>query len=795
MDITPNTLNANNEQINDIKIRNVTLPNGDTRQVVWYQFRLPINEPSAAIGGIKDIRSVRFARLYLEDFVQNTVLRFATLDLVRSDWRRYPLSLDDEPNTTNDPTELSVGIIGLQENEGNYVTPPGVRREQLNNNNNIIRQNEQSLVVEVCDLEPEDSRGVYKNINVDMRQYNKLRMFIHAEEVEEQPSNLTDGDLVGFIRMGNDFTQNFYQIEVPLVISSGSTVSEREVWPEANEINLELSFLEQIKSLGISAGTLANEDPTFYNVENGALVEVDEFAPHIIGQQRIAIKGNPNFGDIRVLMVGVKNPGANGMNVCGEVWFNELRLSDLDNEGGWAAVASFDTNLADFANVSATGRQSTIGFGSVEQRPNERSREDVVQYDVVTNINAGQLLPKKWGIQVPFNYGQGEEIITPEYDEFYRDIKLETQLQTTTNRDSILKVNENYTKRRSINFIGVKKTRTGDAKPNFYDIENFTFNYSHNKVVHRDFEIENSLEHAIRAGVTYNFNFEPKPIEPFKEKDSLFTGKYFKILKDFNFNYLPSSFSAQSDILRQFSKQKFREVDLVGNNIGIDELFRRNYTFNNQYAINYNLTNALSFNFTAANSNIVRNYFVNDIINGRQDPTLDVWDGFFDPGTPNIQSQQLQVNYEIPLYKIPTLEFLRATYSYTGDFQWQKGSDLNNNLPFTDDKGVTNFYNLGNSIQNANTHNLNTTFSMDRLYRYLGLVKKPTGQTQAPARRAGPPGAQSQGNTSAQEEETGSKAGTKIYNSAIGFLTAVKQIQINYRENNGTYLPGYLRVP
>jgi len=802
VDITPTALgDPNNPQINDRKTRDVTLPNGDTREVVWYQFRLPISDATEAIGGITDIRSVRFARLYLTGFNQPTVLRFATLDLVRSDWRRYKLTLDDEPNNDNDDTELNVGVVGLQQNDGNYVLPPGVELEQLNNNNNIIRQNEQSLQVEVCELEPRDSRGVFKNINVDMRQYNKLRMFIHAEEGEV--GNLADGDLVGFIRMGNDFTQNYYQIEVPLQVSSGGASAE-SIWPEVNEINLDLSVLEQIKSLGIADGSLANEDPTFYSLADGQLTQVEEFDPHVIGQQRVAIKGNPNFGDVRVLMVGLKNPDNNGMNACGEAWFNELRLSDLDNEGGWAAIASMDTNFADFADISATGRQSTIGFGSVEQRPNERSREDVKQYDIVTNVNLGQLLPKKWGIQLPFNYGIGEEIITPEYDEFYRDIKLQTQLDNTNNRDSILKVNENYTKRKSINFIGVRKTRTGESKPRFYDVENLTFNYSYNKVEHRDFEIENSLDQNIRAGVNYNYSFEPKSIEPFKKNDSLFRGKYWKILKEFNFNPIPTSFSVNTDIIRQFNKQKFREVDLVGDNIGLEELFRRNYNFNLQYAINYNITKALSLNFTAANTNIVRNYFVDDVLNGRQDPTLDVWDGFFDLGDPNIQNQQLQVNYEIPLYKIPTFNFLRATYSYTGDFQWQKGSDLNNNLQIRDpnDPTVVNTYNLGNSIQNANTHNINSTLNMDNLYKYIGLVKKPTRNTRARSKAV--PATLEKGSDAANDKAAAANApnqkskvgaGTKILNGAIDLITSVKRIQINYSENNGTFLPGYLQTP
>jgi len=796
VDINPTVLNTNNPQINDSKVRTVTLPNGQERTVTWYQFRLPINEPTNSIGGIRDIRSVRFARLYLREFTENTVLRFATLDLVRSDWRRYTLDLDNDSTNNSADAEFNVAIVGVQENDGNYVIPPGVRREELNNNNNIIRQNEQSLVLQACELEPEDSKGVFKNINVDMRQYKKLRMFLHAEAQEGQ--TLQEGELVAFIRMGNDFTDNFYQIEVPLLpteLAESALTDKERIWPEVNEINMPLSILQDIKSKGIFDQSLANEDPTFYDVIDGVLNEtsVDEFAPLPIGQQRVAIKGNPNFGDIRVLMVGLKNSGNTGMNACGEVWFNELRMSDLENEGGWAAVVSMDSNIADFADISATGRRSTVGFGGIEQNPNERSREDVKQYDVVTNVQLGQLLPKEWGIQLPFNYAQSEEIITPQFDEYYRAIELDTQLSNTADKDSILKVNENYTKRKSINFIGVRKQKMGDGKRHFYDVENLTFNYSYNKVEHRDFEIENSLDQNIRAGVNYSYAFEPAKIEPFKKNDSLFTGKYWKILKDFNVNLLPSSISVNTDINRQFSKQKFREVELGGDNIGIEELFRRNYTFDFQYAINYNLTDALSLNFTAANTNIVRNYFIDDRINGRQDPELNVWDGFFDFGDPNIQTQQLQVNYEIPLYKIPVLSFLRATYAYSGAFQWQKGSDLNEGLVLD---GQT--YNLGHSIQNSNTHNLNTTLNMETFYKTIGLVRKGNQRggrrNTAVKRRTAPTPNATRDNNSTNTAKNGN-TGQKAYNTVIDIVTMVKRIQFGYSENNGTYLPGYLPTP
>ena len=785
IDITPNSLSdINNEYIKDRKEKSVTLPNGTSETIKWYQFRVPVNEPTNTVGGISDFRSIRFIRMYLNEFTQNTTFRFGTLELVRSDWRKYQLSLDEELNNDNDITNVNVGVIGIQENEESYVSPPGVEREQFNNNNTIVRQNEQSLVLDVCALETEDSRAVYKNINVDMRQYKRIRMFLHAEEGSDP--GLSDGDIVGFIRIGNDLTQNYYQIEVPLKRSSTNTLDPQSVWPEINEINLPIEILESIKSLGITNGTLANENPIFYDVfgDNLLVEPVDEFSEFEMGQHRVSIKGNPNFGDIRTLMVGVKNPRQDNMDVCGSVWFNELRLSDMDNEGGWAAILTMDANIADFMSLSATGRQSTSGFGSIEQGPNEREIEDKRQYDLVSNINIGQLLPKKWEVSIPFNFGLSEELITPEYDQQYKDIKLQNRLNSAEDANEkrrILDQSEDYTKRKSINFIGVNKQKSDEGKSRFYDIENLTLNYSYNQVEHRDYEIEDLLDQNIRAGAAYNFNFNSIKLEPFKKNDSLFTGKYFKILKDINFNLLPTNISINTDFIRQFNKQKFRQSELTGDNISVNELLRRNYNFDLQYNFNYVISDALNFSYNASNNNIVKNYFVEDNINGEQDSSLDVFDKFFDIGDPNRQSQQFAINYELPLNKIPTFSFLRASYSYTGDFQWQKGSDLFGNLTLN---GET--YDLGNTISNANTHNINSSLDMSKFYKYIGLVKNNNRKSGDKDRSTNAPRSQ-------RNSPTNKKFNFK--NTVIDLLTSVKRIQLNYSENNGSFLPGYLQIP
>lgn len=789
--------NSLKEFLRDYKEQPRVMPNGDNVNVRWYQFRVPVQGAHARpVGGITDLRSIRFSRIYLKEFTQPTIFRFGTLDLVRSDWRRYTQSLEfDNDHPNDDGTDFSVGVIGTLENEESYKRPPGIEPEELFNNNTVVRQNEQSLVVKVCELEPQDSRAVFKNINIDMRQYKRLRMFIHAEDGESGIGNTTDDDLVGFVRMGNDLSENYYQIEIPLLISTST--SREGLWPIENEINLPIEVLGKVKAKKISDLTSSNDNPTFYDVVNGeVLLASDPFSGYQVGQHRVGIKGNPNFGDIRTLMVGVKSRSTS--DVCAELWFNELRLSDMRNEGGWATVLSMDTNLADFMNISATGRQSTSGFGSLEQGPTQRSLEDVKQYDVVTNINIGQLFPEKWGIQLPFNYGQSEELITPKYDQFHKDLTLDSRLDAANNnaeRERIKVQSEDYTKRQSINFIGVRKNRTTEAKPRFYDVENLTLNYAYNKVEHRDFEIENAVNQTLRVGANYAHNFNPIAVEPFKNNDSLFTGKYWKFLKEFNFNLLPTNVTVNTNINRQFNKQKFREVDLSGSNIGVEELFRRNYTFDFEYGVNYNITKSLQFNFLASNNNIVRNYFKdNDLIAGEQDENLDVWDGFLDVGDPNRQTQNLGITYQLPLNKIPTFSFIDASYQYTGSFLWQKGSDLYGDidLSYTDpndpDNQLTGNFNLGNSIQNSNIHNINATFDMRRFYKYIGLVKKPVRSARRNTKKT------SNGRTSKSSKRK-NKELTKWLNAGVDVLTTVKRVQFNYSENNGTFLPGYTQTP
>lgn len=795
INIDPNPQVGTNYIVDTRLVDNIDLPDGTSGKSRWIQYKIPILEATAAnaVGSISDFRSIRFMRMFLTGFNENITLRFGALDLVRGEWRRFNASLDvTDPDNTDDNTGFDVVAVNVQEN-GNrspipYVTPPGVVREQLNNNNTIINQNEQSLSLRVYDpnsgnyvdgLEPNDSRAVFKNVNVDMRQFKKMRMFLHAEALPTPESNpLQDDEMVAFIRFGNDFTQNFYQVEMPLKVSSQTARTSEDVWLADNEINVPLSLLTALKTLAVS------NDPSLPAVDVNGIRFIEEEA---IGSSEnrltLGIKGNPNFGLVRTLMIGVKNKNGTGP-IRGEVWFNELRMSEMDNKGGYAAVANLDTNMADFATVSATGRVSTIGFGSLEQGPNERSREDVKQYDIVTNFNLGKLLPNKWGINLPFNYAIGEEIITPKYDPYYQDIELQQLLDLTSDQAEKNKIEEraiDYTKRQSINFIGVRKDRAPDQKQRIYDVENLTLSYSYNETNHHDFEIESLTDKQVKTSVDYAYSFKPSSLEPFKKSKFFSKGNYYKALQDFNFNYLPTSISFSSNILRQYNKQQFREVQGFGElpGIGLDPLYRRNYFFNYNYGFNYKLTKSLSLVYNANSNNIVKNYLDE---NNVPIDTFSIWDDFWNPGTSNQHNQQLVVNYELPINKLPFLGFVKSNYSYTSDYNWARSSTAFSSI----ETEAGDVYQLGNTIQNANSHKLNTTFNMDILYKLLGVGKKKNVvKTKAEPPKPGE-------KIKAKPKTVSSGDGNKFTKALVSVLTSVKNIQVNYTENNGTILPGFL---
>ncbi len=746
----------------DEKTTTVTLENGNTQQTKWYQFRVPVRS-GTPVNGISDFNSIRFVRMFLTNFRMPVVVRFGELDLVRGDWRRYVRTLDATTNPDRELTQdelnnFEVGVVSIEQNEGSYIQPPGIERERLQGSTTVQLQNEQSVTLKVTRLEPEETRAIYKNISVDLRRFKQLKMFMHLQEIERE-AVVNDNELAAVIRLGTDLNENFYQIELPLKVTKSGT-SALDIWPEANNLD---AFLETFGKIKLERNNV--------NFPVNEIYQSQEQNPDL--PYTISVKGNPTLAQLRTIMLGLKNISLSPRSA--EVWFNELRSAGFDNKGGWAAVVNADANFADVANVSLAGSMSTIGFGNVEDRVNQRSLDETKQYDVATTVNLGKVLtPKKWGIQLPMSYSIGEKFIDPKYDPQYQDVTLEDALEQNPNSE----FSRDYTKRTSISFINVKKNRNPNStkKPKFYDVENVSVSYAHNKEFHRDYNIQKYVNENVVAGATYNYNFQSKSIEPFKNI-SFLQSKYLKLIKDFNFNPIPSTVAVNSRINRNFTEQQSR--NLVAGLSDQPALKQRRFLFDWDYTVGFDLTKSLQFNFNATNSYIYDTFDTNE--------DIQIYDDFFNTGRANHYHQKLNGTYQLPIDKLPFLSWVKADYAYTADFDWQAAAQSTIDVNGTD---VAYVDLVGNVVQNANTHNLNTTLTFDKFYKSLGFEKLLLSKNQRKNSK-GLPGnglPPAPGRTNTKKKLS---VGKQILKGVYDVVTSIKQGKISYSENNGQFLPGY----
>ena len=745
-------------------------PNGGVHER-WYLFRIPIDQYEKKVGNIPDFKSIRFIRMFLTDFSDSVVLRFAKLELVRNQWRKFSFELDTAGNyktiPANSTVEFNVLAVNREENSARkpiiYVLPPGVeRQQQLSNNNTVLLQNEQAISLQVCNLLKYDSRGVFKTMNLDLRQYGRLQMFIHAEAVTG-PNDLSDDDLNAVIRIGNDFINNYYEIKIPLKVTKWGATKDTDIWPEANNLDIALNDLIQLK---IRRNNLPAGDPRrigYYTETNS-------------NGGSYAIFGNPNLGEIRAFFIGVQN--AKRETICTEVWMNELRLSHLNEQGGWAALGRVDLKLADLGSLYFAGNRRGIGFGNLDQRINERSRETLTQFDAAANLDVGKLLPKNAGLSVPFYAGITRITSTPQYDPYDLDIKLQDKLRAASGsqRDSILHDAVDQTTIKTFNFTNVRKNNTSGKKPKPWSVENVDLTYSYTKQEHVSPLIEEDERTTHKAGLGYNYTPTPKYWEPFK-RSIRSKSTWYSLIRDFNINPLPSLLGFRADINRQFGA--FRAKNVGGPKGILQETYDKFFTFDRLYNLRWDLTRSINIDYTAVNRAWV------DEDSGRLDKEEQkrMWNNFWKGGRNVTFNQKATFTYVLPTAKIPFLDWTTIRMGYTATFNWIAASLVARNL--------------GNTMQNGQDKNITGELDFTRLYgksRWLRAVESDAPapqQQQAPQQKKDTTGKKA---TAKKKSKRDPNAPIELngFTKAVGkILTSVKRVSINFSENANTTIYGY----
>ncbi|MBL4652954.1 MAG: cell surface protein SprA [Flavobacteriales bacterium] len=790
-------------------ILTVTTPTSDgDRPITWYQFKIPIAEFEKAVGGISDFRSMRFIRMYMRGFEQPVYLRFAQLQLTRGQWRKYTETVYSGGEELNEETaqDFNIGALNIIENSEkepvNYILPPGISRQQVIGSQTPIRQNEQSMTLEVCNLEDGSGYAAYKNIEMDMRRYKRLKMYVHAEAFQD--AILDDDDLRLFVRLGTDFDQNYYEYEIPLAVTTpgrydGTKESQQEiVWPESNNIDInfeDLWGLKLIRNQAILDGKHANAQIVYDStLSSGA---------------NIYVSGNPNLADVKTIMIGVRNPRKkgnpdddDGFSKCATIWVNELRLTEFDNNGGWAAIGRVSANFADLANVSASGSIRTKGFGTVEQKVNERQKETIKTMDVSSTIQLGKFIPEKIGIRLPMYVGLSVIESTPEFSPLAEDVptaQYENALvsnlpvsEALAAKQELKKMTRDITTRKSLNFTNIRKEKAkgSDRKTKFYDVSNWTGTYAYTEENHHNFELENDLIKNYRGGLNYNFNASPKNIKPFDKIKFLRKSKYLRLVKDFNFYPGPKQIGFRTDVNRLYNERQIRNVN--DNKAIIDPLYNKNFNWSRNYNLKWDLSKALKLDFTAgANALIEENAQNIGKIDRNSDNELISQDYalFKDSVMASVKRggevlnyrHNTNINYTIPFSKFPLTNWINSTARYSSSYVWDRA-------PFAAQS-------FGNTIQNSQTYNLNATFNMITLYNKVGYLKKVNNKFRKSSRSSSRSKKNVKDGKGADDDKKKKDKNKKNQKTPVDYLVrtlmSVRNVNGTYSRSRGTLLPGY----
>ena len=787
-----NEANIGNNYITDMLETQVTTKNGDLRTIRWYQFKIPVRDINRQkIGNITDLRSVRFMRMFVTGFQQPVVLRFARLELIRGEWRRYLDELDTNPEGfANDETAVfNVGAVNIEENSQktpvNYVIPPDINRELQLGTTNLVRINEQSLALNFCDLPDGEAVAAYRNMDMDFINYGKIEMFVHAES-QEQQSELFDQDVRLFIRMGADFEENYYEYEIPLAVTPPGNYNPEldrdQVWPAYNNIDLPLSEL--------TAAKIRRNDQL---QENNRVFQTRQRTSFEYGNGKIYVVGNPNLNDVKSIMIGVRNPhqepgstSDDGLPKCGEVWVNELRLTDFDDNAGWAAIGRVTSQLADLATVNVSGNISTPGFGSIEKKVSERQRETIKQVDASANVELGKFFPEKTKVNIPMYVGYSRNTVTPQFSPIEQDVTFEEALESRESeeeKEQLRQTIQNITTRRSINFTNVRKGKTSKGLATPLDISNFSVSYSYQEELNTSFNIERDLKKTYRGGLSYNYAPPSKNFKPFSKIKYLRKSDYYKLFRDMNFFLLPQQVGFRTDLMRSYNERQIRN-----NNPGIladlPPFFNKNFTWSRVYNVKWDLSRNLKFDFNANNSSLIDE--PTGIVNKEVDPEGyetwkdSVWTNITKFGTPLTYQHAANLTYNMPINKVPALDWINSDIRYSSTYSWQRA-------PFAADT-------LGNTIQNSAKVSVNGRFNMTSLYNKVDYFKK-VQQKQRRVQRSKGRNQRAARNT--KENDSGERVKRDkltVFDHATLVLLSLKNASVTYSETRGTLLPGYNRT-
>ena len=697
--------------ITDMRTSSVKLRNGDTASVNWYQFRIPLTRYVNRVGSINDFTSMRFMRMFMTGFQKPIVLRFGSLDLVRGEWRIYKQSLNTSATET---ATFNVSAVNIEENNDkipvNYVLPPGISRATDPSQPQLVENNEQALNMVVTNMQHGESKAVYKKTSLDLRQYKRMQMFVHANHLVPDVTNLQDNQLAVFIRLGSDYKNNYYEYEIPLQLTPDrsdynkySNADRRQVWPLENMLDIDLSVFTNVKK--DRNAQKSQGAASYIQLYSG----YDPNNPN----NKVSVMGNPTIGDVKVMMIGVRN--ISGEVKSGEVWVNELRLLETNNDGGWAASGSLQVQLSDFGYVNVTGRYVSDGFGGLEEGVMQRSTDTKKNYSVTTSLELGKFFPDKAKVSAPLYYSVSKDEVRPRYNPLDNDMRLDDAIEAVASqheRDSIESLAVTKTTNTNFALSNVRWGLKTKRHPMPYDPANFSFSYSHS---HFDTSGETTVyerRDEWRGSLNYSYSPVYKTWQPFKRLKG--KSKWLAFPKALGLNYLPQSIGFNTQISRDYYEMQERDLESLENQ-NLPLRFNEQFLWNRDFTLRWDFTPNLHFNFQSGTRAQIEEPYTpinKDLYPDQYTAWKDsVWQSIKNLGTPLDYQQQVTASYQLPLNKLPIFDWLNSDASYTARYSWVRGTEMEDGTSY------------GNTINSNRNLTINGSFNLETLYNHVPFLK------------------------------------------------------------------------
>jgi hypothetical protein len=465
----------------------------------WKLYRIPLAQGDST--GNPTLSRIEYVRLWVDGFTRRDSIMIAEINLAGNEWKEVGIGKVDGTvfNYDKQDKRLEVTVINTDENteyRNSLDQLPGVAGEL--DPVRRIRVKEQSQVVRVTNLGGGEIAAAQKTFYqpLNLLNYNSVKMFVYGKDVKP------NDNIEFFIRFGAD-TSNYYEFRERVALG----------WSQQNTMNLDLVALASTKLalyittvLDTSKFESVNSFKDYFRVKDAKLLQNLGLNA---ATQEVRVRGNPALTNVRTLIVGIKNAGT--ASFTGEIWMNELRVTNVKKDKGIAMRARIDLKLADFINFGGEINQRDADFHNVADRFGSGNSEQ--SYSLNGSMTLDKILPQGLGLSVPVNMTYSYRQATPKYVPG-------TDIQAINN-DRIRKsfVNDTIravTKQSSVNFSIRRRSRS----QNFFiknTIDNLAGSLSYTQSSATSSQIALSKRVGWSGDASYNLTFGSKNfIQPFK---------------------------------------------------------------------------------------------------------------------------------------------------------------------------------------------------------------------------------------------------------------------------------------